>query len=53
MPQNIDTILFDLDDTLIVELKSAEESFAETIRQIDSQINVDEFVKTIRKQAKE
>jgi putative hydrolase of the HAD superfamily len=53
MKHSINTILFDLDDTLIVEWRSAEDSFIETIRQIDSQIEIDEFVKTIRQQAKE
>lgn len=49
----MDTVLFDLDDTLIVEWKSAEESFIETIGQIDHKIDIDEFIKTIRGQAKE
>jgi putative hydrolase of the HAD superfamily len=53
MRSNIDAILFDLDDTILVELKSAEESFIETIRQIESGINSDQFLKTIRKKAKE
>src|SRR4030042_1847321 len=53
MKNKADTILFDLDDTLIVELKSAEESFLETISQLDAQINADEFLRTIQKQAKE
>lgn len=53
MKNKTDTILFDLDDTLIVELKSAEDSFLETISQLDSQINADEFLRTIQKQAKE
>lgn len=48
----IDTILFDLDDTLIVEWTSAEESFIETILQIDSQIDTEKFLKTIREEAK-
>jgi putative hydrolase of the HAD superfamily len=49
----IDTILFDLDDTLIVEWKSAEESFIDTIGLIDNNIDPDEFVKIIREQARE
>ena len=49
----MEAILFDLDDTLIVEWKSAEESFIETIGQIDSHVNADEFLKTIREQARE
>jgi putative hydrolase of the HAD superfamily len=53
MKNRIDTILFDLDDTLIVERKSAEESFIETISQIDLKINIDDFLIAIRKQAKE
>ncbi len=49
----INSILFDLDDTLIVELKSAEESFIETVSQIDYDIDTGEFLKCIREQAKE
>jgi putative hydrolase of the HAD superfamily len=49
----MDTILFDLDDTLIVEWKSAEESFIETISRIDYPVNADEFIKTIRETARE
>jgi putative hydrolase of the HAD superfamily len=49
----IDTILFDLDDTLIIERKSAEESFVETIQQINLPIKIDEFLKTVRNEAKE
>jgi len=49
----MDTILFDLDDTLIVEWKSAEESFIETISQTNYPVNADEFVKTIRETARE
>jgi putative hydrolase of the HAD superfamily len=49
----INTILFDLDDTLIVEWKSAEESFLETIDQLNFQIDKIEFLKIIRKQARE
>lgn len=53
MNNHVDTILFDLDDTLMEELNSAEESFIETIRQAGLQINDGEFLKTIQKQAKE
>jgi len=49
----METILFDLDDTLIVELESAQESFIETIAQLDPQIDKNEFLSAIRKQAKE
>lgn len=49
----MDTILFDLDDTLIVEWKSAEESFIETISQADFAVNADEFVRAIRETARE
>jgi len=52
MVDKIDTILFDLDDTLIVEWKSAEESFIETILQLDSKIDTDIFLNTIRDEAK-
>jgi putative hydrolase of the HAD superfamily len=47
------TILFDLDDTLIVELESAEESFIETIVQADQNIDKVEFLKSIRNQARD
>ena len=49
----MDTVLFDLDDTLIVEWKSAEESFIETISQTDYPVNADEFVRAIRETARE
>jgi putative hydrolase of the HAD superfamily len=49
----IDTILFDLDDTLIVEYQSADDSFIETLNLIETQINMNEFIKTIRRQARE
>jgi putative hydrolase of the HAD superfamily len=49
----MDTILFDLDDTLIVEWKSADESFTETISRINDPIDPDEFIKTIRETARE
>jgi putative hydrolase of the HAD superfamily len=53
MNKQADTLLFDLDDTLIVELKSAEESFLETISQLDAQINAGEFLNAIQKQARD
>lgn len=49
----MDTILFDLDDTLILEWKSAEESFIETISMVDHTIDPDDFVKTISEKARE
>lgn len=49
----METLLFDLDDTLIIEWKSAEESFIETISQIDTSIGIDKFLKTITEKAKE
>jgi len=49
----IDTLLFDLDDTLIVEYKSVDESFIETISQIENKIDPIEFIKNIREQARE
>jgi putative hydrolase of the HAD superfamily len=48
-----DTLLFDLDDTLIVEVQSADDSFIETIRQIDPAVDADAFVKAIRMKARE
>jgi putative hydrolase of the HAD superfamily len=53
MKSIFDTLLFDLDDTLIVEWGSAEESFLETIDQLDFQIDKIEFLEVIRKQARE
>jgi putative hydrolase of the HAD superfamily len=49
----ITTLLFDLDDTLVVEWKSAERSFIETIQRLDGKINHDDFVRTIREKARE
>jgi putative hydrolase of the HAD superfamily len=49
----MDTVLFDLDETLIVEWKSAEESFIETISGINYPVNPDEFVKAIKEKARE
>jgi putative hydrolase of the HAD superfamily len=49
----MDTILFDLDDTLILELKSAEDSFIETISLLNPSIDREEFVKTITLAARE
>jgi putative hydrolase of the HAD superfamily len=49
----IQTLLFDLDDTLIVEWKSAEECFIETMKLSGLQIDANEFVKTVRDQARE
>jgi putative hydrolase of the HAD superfamily len=46
-------LLFDLDDTLIVEWKSAESSFIQTIVQSGYSIDPADFVKTIRAQARE
>jgi putative hydrolase of the HAD superfamily len=49
----MDTVLFDLDETLIVEWKSAEESFIETISQLNWSTDPDEFVKAIKEKARE
>ena len=49
----IDTVLFDLDDTLVVEYRSADEAFIETINLIEHRIHKDEFIKAIRYQARE
>jgi len=50
--KSIQAILFDLDETLIMEWKSAEQAFFETIESFDHKINKNEFVKTIRAEAK-
>ncbi len=49
---HVNAILFDLDDTLIVELDSARASFIETIQSLDSGIDKEEFVKVIREEAR-
>jgi putative hydrolase of the HAD superfamily len=48
----IKAILFDLDETLLVEWDSARHSFIETIKRIDSGIDENEFVKAIREEAR-
>jgi putative hydrolase of the HAD superfamily len=53
LENNINTILFDLDDTLIMERQSADDSFIETIRLAKLQINEDDFLQVIRNQARE
>jgi putative hydrolase of the HAD superfamily len=53
MIKTIKTILFDLDDTLIVERKSAEESFRETIASTKIKLDYDLFAESIFKTAKE
>jgi putative hydrolase of the HAD superfamily len=50
---SIETLLFDLDDTLIIEYSSIDDSFAETIRQIENNIDRNAFIKSIRDQAQE
>ncbi len=50
--QKIKAILFDLDETLIYEWRSAEESFFETIRPLDTEIDKNDFVQVIRTVAK-
>ena len=49
-----EVILFDLDDTLIIEKQSADEAFAETAKILTDnfQINPVDFVKTIRQEAR-
>ncbi len=49
---NTRTVLFDLDDTLLVEWKSARDSFIKTISIIDIEIDKEEFVKTIREETR-
>jgi putative hydrolase of the HAD superfamily len=48
----IKAILFDLDETLLVEWKSAEEAFGDTIALLDCSIDKEEFVRVIRAAAK-
>jgi putative hydrolase of the HAD superfamily len=48
----IDTLLFDLDDTLMIEWKSAQESFIETARLANLNTDSELFVKTVREQAR-
>ena len=48
-----DTILFDLDDTLIKEAESAQESVFETINKLDAGINKTEFLNILHQQARE
>ncbi len=50
--ESIKTILFDLDDTLIVEQNSAKNTFIETISNLDNAIDKEKFVKTIREEAR-
>jgi len=49
---NLEAILFDLDDTLILEWKSAKDSFIETIEVLNSDIDKNEFVVTIIEEAR-
>ena len=48
----ITTILFDLDDTLMVERQSARESFLETITELDDAIDRNHFVGAIHEEAR-
>jgi putative hydrolase of the HAD superfamily len=48
----IKLLLFDLDETLIVEWNSARESFMDVLNHFDFDINKDEFVKVIREKAR-
>ena len=48
----IKAVLFDLDDTLIIEWKSAEESFIETISLINKEFGNQQFVSIIREEAR-
>lgn len=50
--KNIKAILFDLDETLIIEWKSAEQSFRDTIEFLDHKIDKNDFVRVIRAEAK-
>lgn len=52
MKTQITTILFDLDDTLMVEKQSARETFLETINGLDSRIDRDAFVEAIHEEAR-
>jgi putative hydrolase of the HAD superfamily len=51
--KNIETILIDLDDTLIIEYGSADASFAETITGAGLNIDTRQFTETIRGKARE
>ena len=50
--KEIKAILFDLDDTLLVEKNSAKESFIETICSIDFKADKEEFVGVIKEEAR-
>jgi putative hydrolase of the HAD superfamily len=50
--KKLNSILFDLDETLIMEWKSAEQAFFETMGLFDHRINKNDFVKVIRTEAK-
>ncbi len=52
MKNTIDTLLFDLDDTLLIEWDSAKTSFIETVHQVDPLIDGEVFVKTIIEEAR-
>ncbi|MFC2137704.1 HAD family hydrolase [Bacteroidota bacterium] len=52
MNNSFQAIIFDLDDTLIVEWESAQISFIETISSLDISIDGNTFVKTIRDEAR-
>ncbi len=52
MSDAIKCILFDLDDTLLIEWKSAEKSFLETIELVDHIIDKSSFVQIIREEAR-
>ena len=49
---NIKTVLFDLDETLIIEWDSARNSFIETINSLGAGIDENNFIKTIREEAR-
>jgi len=48
----VKAILFDLDDTLLVEKNSTRDSFIATISSMEPEIDNDEFVKVIREEAR-
>lgn len=50
--ENIKTILFDLDDTLIVERKSADDAFIETIHILDGNVRQNDLIRIIREEAR-
>ena len=50
--KNVKAIVFDLDDTLLVEKNSARESFIETISSINFKADKEEFVGVIKEEAR-